>query len=45
MMTRIYRPMAPLSQCIHDFHAFSGLNPSAYLTERGEYLNYVPIRR
>lgn len=30
---------------IHDFHAFSGLNPSAYLTERGEYLNYVPIRR
>jgi AraC-like DNA-binding protein len=30
---------------IHDFHAFSGLNPSAYLTERGEYLNFVPIRR
>ncbi len=29
---------------IHDFHAFSGLNPPEYLTQRGEYLNYVPIR-
>lgn len=29
---------------IHDFQGFSGLNPSAYLTQRGEYLNFVPIR-
>ncbi|MCI0536357.1 MAG: helix-turn-helix domain-containing protein [Verrucomicrobiales bacterium] len=29
---------------IRDFQAFSGLNPSGYLTQRGEYLNYVPIR-
>lgn len=29
---------------IRDFQDFSGLNPSAYLTQRGEYLNYVPIR-
>ncbi len=29
---------------IKEFHTFSGLNPSAYLTQRGEYLNYVPIQ-
>lgn len=28
---------------IHEFQTFSGLNPSAYLTQRGEYLNFVPI--
>jgi AraC-like DNA-binding protein len=28
---------------IRDFRAFSGLNPSAYLGLRGEYLNHVPI--
>jgi AraC-like DNA-binding protein len=32
------------SHFIHEFQAFAGLNPSAYLTHRGEYLNYVPIR-
>ncbi|MBI4662763.1 MAG: AraC family transcriptional regulator [Verrucomicrobia bacterium] len=29
---------------IRDFQAFSGLNPSAYLTGRGEYVNFVPVR-
>jgi len=28
---------------IHDFRAFSGLSPGAYLTVRGEHLNHVPI--
>lgn len=28
---------------IRDFQAFSGLNPSTYLTLRGEHLNHVPI--
>ncbi len=28
---------------IHEFHEFSGLNPSAYLAQRGEYLNFVPV--
>jgi len=28
---------------IRDFQAFSGLNPSAYLTQRGEHLNHVPL--
>jgi len=28
---------------IHDFRAFSGLNPSRYLVERGEHLNFVPV--
>ena len=28
---------------VHDFQGFSGLNPSAYLTQRGEYLNFVPM--
>ncbi|MBI3416636.1 MAG: AraC family transcriptional regulator [Verrucomicrobia bacterium] len=30
---------------IHEFEAFSGINPTAYLRERGDYLNHVPIRR
>lgn len=29
---------------IRDFQAFSGLNPSAYLMDRSEYLNFVPIK-
>ena len=29
---------------IHDFRAFSGLSPRAYLTQRGEHLNHVPLR-
>ena len=28
---------------IHEFQTFSGLKPSAYVTQRGEYLNYIPI--
>jgi len=28
---------------IRDFRDFSGLNPAAYLTQRGEYLNFVPF--
>jgi AraC-like DNA-binding protein len=28
---------------IKEFHAFSGLNPSAYLTQRGDYMNYIPL--
>ena len=28
---------------IHEFQAFSGLNPSTYLSRRGDYLNYIPI--
>lgn len=28
---------------IKEFHAFSGLNPSTYLTQRGEYVNFIPI--
>ena len=28
---------------IRDFRAFSGLNPSAYLTLRGEHVNHVPL--
>ncbi len=28
---------------IHDFHAFSGLNPGAYLIQRSEHPNHVPI--
>ena len=28
---------------IHDFRAFSGLNPKAYLAHRGEHLNHVPL--
>jgi AraC-like DNA-binding protein len=29
---------------IHDFCAFSGLNPTTYCTQRGERLNHVPLR-
>lgn len=28
---------------IHDFQAFSGLNPGAYLRHQGEHLNHVPL--
>lgn len=28
---------------VHEFQAFSGINPSAYLTQSGEYMNFVPI--
>ncbi len=28
---------------IKEFHTFSGLNPSAYLTQRGDYVGYIPI--
>jgi AraC-like DNA-binding protein len=31
------------SHFIRDFHSFSGMNPSAYLTARGEYLGFVPL--
>jgi AraC-like DNA-binding protein len=29
---------------IHDFQAFSGLNPSVWLAQRTEHVNHVPIR-
>lgn len=28
---------------IKEFHNFSGLNPSAYLTRRGDYVGYIPL--
>jgi AraC-like DNA-binding protein len=28
---------------IKEFQAFSGLNPSAYVAQRGDYVNYIPI--
>jgi AraC-like DNA-binding protein len=28
---------------IKEFQAFSGLNPSAYVAQRGDYLNFIPI--
>ena len=28
---------------IHDFRAFSGLNPTTYLAQRSEHLNHVPL--
>lgn len=28
---------------IHEFQSFSGLNPSTYLAQRGEYVNFIPI--
>src|SRR5260370_1065893 len=31
------------AHCIHDFRAFSGLNPTAYLTPFGEHRNNVPL--
>lgn len=30
------------SHFIQEFHGFSGLNPSAYLRDRGEFANHVP---
>jgi len=29
---------------IKEFRHFSGLNPSAYLAEKGEFLNYIPVK-
>jgi AraC-like DNA-binding protein len=29
---------------IHDFRAFSGLNPTTYFMQRGEHPNHVPLR-
>jgi AraC-like DNA-binding protein len=31
------------SHFIHDFQAFSGLNPTTYLLQRSEHPNHVPI--
>jgi AraC-like DNA-binding protein len=28
---------------IHDFRAFSGLTPTAYLSQQGEHLNHIPL--
>jgi AraC-like DNA-binding protein len=28
---------------IKEFKRFSGFNPGAYLSERGEFLNYLPV--
>ena len=30
---------------IHDFRAFSGFTPSAYLAAKGEHRNHVPLSR
>lgn len=29
---------------IHDFRAFSGINPGTYLIHQGEYINHVPLQ-
>jgi AraC-like DNA-binding protein len=29
---------------IKEFQAFSGINPSSYLAERGDYINYLPVK-
>lgn len=29
---------------IREFQAFSGINPSAYLVQKGQYKNYIPVR-
>jgi AraC-like DNA-binding protein len=29
---------------IREFHSFSGVNPSSYLTQRGDYVGYIPLR-
>jgi AraC-like DNA-binding protein len=29
---------------IKDFYAFSGINPSTYITVKGEFLNYIPVK-
>jgi AraC-like DNA-binding protein len=31
------------AHCIRDFRAFSGLNPTAYLAQRGDHPNHVPL--
>ena len=31
------------SHFIHDFRAFSGINPSTYIAQRTEHLNHVPL--
>ena len=28
---------------IKEFHTFSGLNPSTYLTKKGDYMGYIPL--
>lgn len=33
------------AHCIRDFRAFSGLSPTAYLAQRGEHPNHVPLGR
>jgi AraC-like DNA-binding protein len=30
---------------IREFQAFSGINPSTYMVERGEYRDYLPVRQ
>ena len=30
---------------IKEFQSFSGINPSKYLVQRGEYRNYLPVRK
>ncbi len=32
------------SHFIKEFQAFSGINPSAYMAQRGEYINYLPVK-
>ena len=32
------------SHFIKEFQAFSGINPSSYLLQRGEYINYLPVK-
>jgi AraC-like DNA-binding protein len=32
------------SHFIRDFQSLSGLNPSRYLIDKGEYLNFIPLR-
>lgn len=32
------------SHFIKEFQAFSGINPSSYLVQRGEYINYLPVK-
>lgn len=29
---------------VKDFYQFSGINPSKYMQQKGEYLNYIPIK-
>lgn len=32
------------SHFIREFQAFSGINPSSYLVQKGEYMNYLPLK-